>query len=495
MRVRVQKALVIGDRQQHHFPQDDVAVQRFAVHGGDVHLLQRFLQPAAPVLAAGQQDDGAVLLLPRPDVLAQRGQLVLIGHGRLGAEGDQLIRQEPSQRGLHVVAQRYHGPLFPVGQQLVVGEAQALLPVEGVAPQPGVLIGLGKLLLQYLHAPGVLLGPVAQKDGVVQIIQRGNRLLAQHVHPHGRGAQGLSRFHQRGLVQMATLVGHVLLKCLRRFRFLLGGAFLRPFGFPARPGGFPVQQIFAELQRVQLGKELVQCRQRIAVIQRGLPRLRLLRLCLLPRACLDGPAKPLRRRFPVGHKAFRGRGDTGRGQPLDAPLTDAVEPADAVHLRIEKLNAQGVALVGREHVQNGAPHGALAAALHHGDPLVAAGQQAVHQFLRGIIPAFLQRDYALAENRLRHAAVQQAFQTKAQNARVFPAKLVQIAQPQPCAFPAGRGAAELQISRRQHAAFFPGQPLNVLRIALGHQLRGAQQHHRAARLAPQRRRQKGPLAL
>ena len=105
VRVRVQKALVIGDRQQHHLPQDDVAVQRFAVHGGDVHLLQRFLQPAAPVLAAGQQDDGAVLLLPRPDVLAQCGQLVLIGHGRLGAEGDQLIRQEPSQRGLHVVAQ------------------------------------------------------------------------------------------------------------------------------------------------------------------------------------------------------------------------------------------------------------------------------------------------------------------------------------------------------------------------------------------------------
>ena len=164
-------------------------------------------------------------------------------------------------------------------------------------------------------------------------------------------------------------------------------------------------------------------------------------------------------------------------------------------MRVKKLDAQGVALVGREHVQNGAPHGALAAALHHGDPLVAAGQQAVHQFLRGIIPAFLQRDYALAENRLRHAAVQQAFQTKAQNARVFPAKLVQIAQPQPCAFPAGRGAAELQISRRQHAAFFPGQPLDVLRIALGHQLRGAQQHHRAARLAPQRRRQKGPFAL
>ena len=39
VRVRVQKALVIGDRQQHHFPQDDVAVQRFAVHGGDVHFL------------------------------------------------------------------------------------------------------------------------------------------------------------------------------------------------------------------------------------------------------------------------------------------------------------------------------------------------------------------------------------------------------------------------------------------------------------------------
>ena len=493
VRVRMQEALVVGDRQQHHLPQDDVAVQRFAVHGGDVHLLQRFLQPAAPVLAAGQQDDGAVLLLPRPDVLAQCGQLVLIGHGRLGAEGDQLIRQEPSQRGLHVVAQRYHGPLFPVGQQLVIREAQVFLLVEGVAPQPRVLVGLGKFLLQHLHAPGVLLGPVAQKDGVVQIIQRGNRLLAQHVHPHGRGAQGLSRFHQRGFVQMATLVGHVLPEGLRRF-FLRAG-FLRGFGRLAQLGRFAVQQVFAELQRVQLGKELVQRRQRIAVIQRGLLGVKLLRLCPLPRAGLDGPAKPLRRRFPVGHKAFRGRGDTGRGQPLNAPLTDAVEPADAVHLRIEKLNAQGVALVGREHVQNGAPHGALAAALHHGDPLVAAGQQAAHQLLRGIIPAFLQRDYALAENRLRHAAVQQAFQTKAQNARVFPAKLVQIAQPQPRAFPAGRGAAELQISRRQHAAFFPGQPLNVLRIALGHQLRGAQQHHRAARLAPQRRRQKGPLAL
>ena len=179
---------------------------------------------------------------------------------------------------------------------------------------------------------------------------------------------------------MATLVGHVLPEGLRRF-FLRAG-FLRSFGRLAQLGRFAVQQVFAELQRVQFGKELIQCRQRIAVIQRGLPRLRLLRLRLLPRACLDGPAKPLRRRFPVGHKALGGRGDTGRREPLDAPLTDAVEPADAVHLRVKKLDAQGVALVGREHVQNGAPHGALAAALHHGDPLVAAGQQAVHQFLQ-----------------------------------------------------------------------------------------------------------------
>ena len=294
---------------------------------------------------------------------------------------------------------------------------------------------------------------------------------------------------------MAALVGHVLLKCLRRFRFLLGGAFLCPFGFLSRPGGFSVQQILAEFQRVQLGKKLVQRRQRLAVVQRRLLRRKLFGLRPLPRAGLDGPAEPFRRRFPVGHKAFRGWGDAGRGQPLDAPLADAVKPADAVHLRIEKFNPQGVALVGREHVQNGAAHGALAAALHHGDPLVPAGQQAAHQLLWRKIPAFFQSDHALAENVLRHTAVQQTFQTQAQNARLFPAKLVQIAQPQPGAFPAGRGAAELQIPWRQHAAFFSGQPFDVLGIALSHQLRGAQKHHRAACFAPQRRRQKGPFAL
>ena len=72
---------------------------------------------------------------------------------------------------------------------------------------------------------------------------------------------------------------------------------------------------------------------------------------------------------------LEGRGQQGPIRLADGPLGTYVEPAELVHLVVEKLDPAGVLPLGREHVQNVAPQGHLAGALQHVHPLVARRYQ------------------------------------------------------------------------------------------------------------------------
>ena len=218
-RRQVHEPLGIGHGQEQYLPRDEVAVQRGAV--GRRHVLrgQRGLQPAAARLAAGEQHHAGAFLLPFGDVLAQRLQPALVGHGGSGAEGDGLSRRKAAE-GAHRVAQAHGGPCLEVLQQVLIGEAQVLLRVEGVPAQPRVLICLRKGVRRGAQAGLVLVRPVQQDDGVVQIGRHRRRVVHKHVHPHGRGADHLPRAHAVHVVQMALPGG-------ARLRAGLGGIGLR----------------------------------------------------------------------------------------------------------------------------------------------------------------------------------------------------------------------------------------------------------------------------
>ena len=204
-RRQVHKPLGIGHGQEQYLPRDEVAVQRGAVGRGHVLRGQRGLQPAAARFAAGEQHHAGAFLLPFGDVLAQRLQPALVGHGGPGTEGDGLPRRKAAE-GAHRVAQAYGGPRLEVLQQVLIGEAQVLLRVEGVPAQPRVLIRLRKGVRRGAQAGLILVRPVQKDDGVFQIPGRRHRIVQQHVHPHGRGADHLPGAHAVHVVEM-TLPG------------------------------------------------------------------------------------------------------------------------------------------------------------------------------------------------------------------------------------------------------------------------------------------------
>ena len=104
-------------------------------------------------------------------------------------------------------------------------------------------------------------------------------------------------------------------------------------------------------------------------------------------------------------------------------------------------------------------------------------------------------DFGPQEHLLGHTPVDEAVQTDAQHLGLTMGQLIQRRQTLPRALPAGSRAAELQITGWQTHAAHARQPLDVLSATLGHQFRGAHQHHRTTRALAQRCRQKGPLAL
>ena len=95
------------------------------------------------------------------------------------------------------------GRALKSSRQVLIGEAQVLLRVEGIATQACVLVRLGKSARRSAQAGLVLVRPVQQDDGVVQIGRHRRRVVHKHVHPHGRGADHLPRAHAVHIIEMA----------------------------------------------------------------------------------------------------------------------------------------------------------------------------------------------------------------------------------------------------------------------------------------------------
>ena len=89
--------------------------------------------------------------------------------------------------------------------------------------------------------------------------------------------------------------------------------------------------------------------------------------------------------------AARRRPETALGR-ADAALVGDLEVADLLDLLAEELDPQRVFLGGREHVDDAAPHGDLAAAPDHVDPGVADLDQPGEQVVEFVHLADLQRD-------------------------------------------------------------------------------------------------------
>ena len=212
-------------------------------------------------------------------------------------------------------------------------------------------------------------------------------------------------------------------------------------------------------------------------------------------APLERGLQPFRGSLRVGNQALGGGGDARPLHPRDAALTDAVKAAQAVDLVVEKLDAEGVGGVGGKHVHDRAAHGALAAPLHHGHALVAASDERVHEPVGRKVPALRKLDHGAAEAGAWRAAVQKRLHAGAQHLDAPRGQPFQHAQALPRAFAAHGRAAELHVARGQHGAAAAGQPLHVLRLPLGDQLRRRDQQHRPPRGMRKRRGQKRPLAL
>ena len=123
---------------------------------------------------------------------------------------------------------------MPVRQRVLIGQAQVLLGVKGVAPQTGVVKVFNPFQLGGFEAALVLVGPVKEDDGLRHVFGYHHRIGKQHVHPHGGRADGLSGGYPVYIVQMA------LPACFQLAHLLAGG-----FRVP----GF--QGILGHLQRVQ----------------------------------------------------------------------------------------------------------------------------------------------------------------------------------------------------------------------------------------------------
>ncbi len=339
------------------------------------------------------------------------------------------------------------GPDLPqaFGRQQAAAGGQALQLAQGEIRQ---------LFLQAALAEGELRKGAAQEAA---LHGRGDVLLQL---PQKR-AQGLP--HPRAVADADQGVGREIVK---------GGGQLRVDGghIAVRPGG---GQALAELLGVGGG---------------GGPQL----LCAL---ASDAGGSTLQPGGDVGAAAvgqhLPGGEDQGAAAVGGAALGGHVEPAQRVHLVVKELAAHRLVHAGGEYVQNAAPEGELAGALHLVGPGVAGGGELPGQF-RGIVAAVgVQCDNGVSQHRPRDGPLDQGVHRGHRDLRAV--HVVQSPQPAVLPVPAGGGGAQLPLPPGQNGDVLPGEQPQISGLAVRLPLVGAQHQQGTARGLPHRRGDLGPV--
>ena len=154
-----------------------------------------------------------------------------------------------------------------------------------------------------------------------------------------------------------------------------------------------------------------------------------------------------------------------------------VKKPHGVHFVAEKLHPDGVPLGRGEEIQNAAPQGKLAHALHLLTPAVSGGHQNFCQFLQIVAFSDAQGAAGLPQILRRHGPLEQSFHSGHQNGAFFIQKVLK--QGQPLMFPrAGRRCRLMkgELPGGEHRRFLPGEAPQIGRHTAALPLVGAEHH-------------------
>ena len=181
-------------------------------------------------------------------------------------------------------------------------------------------------------------------------------------------------------------------------------------------------------------------------------------------------------------------------QVVDAPLGGHVKGAHGVQLIVPEFAAHRLLHGGGEHVQDPAPQGELAGALHLLAADVARRREPCRQRLHWIAFAGLHGNGALQQHTFRHTPLHRRVNGGHHQRCLAPRHGVQRRQTLMFPAAAGRGAGpQLPVTPPQQRHVLPRQGVQVAGELHGLRLIAAQQQHGAARLLKHGRRQHGPV--
>ena len=455
---------------QHHRLADDQVVGVLHEGGGGVQLRQGLGQTLATGHAAGEQRHAPALLAPGAAVLRQQLQLGLVPRHALAAQVDGVLGFHaalPAQK----LRQGHDGRTFHGGQQLAPVHQQGLLGRDRLAP----LHGGGQILPE---APLALVRTIpqlirrAQEHHVrPEPVQHRGGMVGQHGQPGPDPAEGQAVLHRVRVPQEGRRPAFQL-RSPGRVRSLL----------PGLGGDLLVKDLRQFLVILGQGRQIVKEPVGDVLLRGG-------GVHSLPHA--PGGFGTLA--FRQQH--LRRRGNQRHLHPLQAPLADAVESADGVHLVVEELNAQALRRRRGIHVQDGAAQGALPLALHHVHPLVAHEGQGADELLRRIAVGHHQADSGGPEGvRVAHA-LQCSVHGGDQQPRVPGGDAGEGLQPPPGAFMAGRATGQVDLPAGEACRLIGKQLLGVVGQAGGLQVVGGDEQRALARVRHNPGRNKSRHAL
>ena len=191
---------------------------------------------------------------------------------------------------------------------------------------------------------------------------------------------------------------------------------------------------------------------------------------------------------------LRRRQDPSGGHVPGPPLGAGVEGAHGVDLIVKKLAPHRLVHQGREHVQNAAPQGELAHALHLLAPGIPGGEQLLRQRAQLCLPPHLQGDGQGPQGLRRQGPGHEAVRGGHHHRRVPLGQGVQRRQTAPLPVPRTHGpGAELPLPAKQGHGAAARQGLQISGEDLDLPLVPAEEHRRTAAGCRHRRAHAGPL--
>ena len=195
--------------------------------------------------------------------------------------------------------------------------------------------------------------------------------------------------------------------------------------------------------------------------------------------------QPLRQRSAAagdgGRQHLRRRQQQRRAHIGRPPLGSGVESPHRVDLVIKEFTPHRLVHQRREHVQDTAPQGELAHALHLSAPSIARGEEPVRQRRQIRLSAHLQRDGQGGQKRRRHRPLHQRVRGSDHRPGIPPGQGVEGRQTAPLPLPGDHGPRpQLPLPAQKQHRRPAQQGLQIARQLAGFPLVAAEKHRRTA---------------